>query len=324
MKLSDLNPNEVTPVETAAPSGPLKLSDLHPSEVTPAEEPGMLEAGARGLAQGATLGFGDELYGAGNAGVQALKKGSLADLHSDYAKGRDEVRANNDAAKKAHPYAYGAGELAGSAVPLAASGASVPALAATGAVGAVGNSDSSDPATLAKQAAMGGAMTGAAGAAMGAAAQSPVGKYIGDRLSGAAENFATTPLFNKVADATNIVGKTKGLVGKLAGSGILPESIQPAADAVSGAAGRMAAYKSPLAPIQAVSDASRGMSFLQDGVAKALDLTEGQFSRISKTPYFQSLKNAVENGGPTAAATTHYILQQTDPKYQELLKDDQK
>lgn len=69
----------------------------------PAETPGIVEAGVRGAAQGATLGFADEITAALEAAATGKK----------YTTARDESRANYRAAEAAHPIAYGAGELAG-------------------------------------------------------------------------------------------------------------------------------------------------------------------------------------------------------------------
>lgn len=66
-------------------------------------EPGYLEAGLRGLKQGATFGFGDELTG--------LAESALT--RKTYKQARDEARANDQAAEEAHPVVYGAGELGG-------------------------------------------------------------------------------------------------------------------------------------------------------------------------------------------------------------------
>jgi hypothetical protein len=104
----------------------------------PAAPPGMGESLARGAGQGATLGFGDEI----NAGVQALgikalgQTGAQKSLGQLYKENRDTFRRENEAAKAAHPYVYGAGQIAGGA-PLALAsgglGTSTGALVGTGA-----------------------------------------------------------------------------------------------------------------------------------------------------------------------------------------------
>lgn len=99
-----------------------------------AQPPGKLEALARGGGQGATLGFGDEAGAAVGAALQKVLPESLGGIdygksYADlYRENRDVFRRENEAARKEHPFAYGAGEVAGS----------LPLMAATGAGGSVG------------------------------------------------------------------------------------------------------------------------------------------------------------------------------------------
>lgn len=67
-----------------------------------------LESAGRGALQGATFGFGDEIYGVGAGAVDFIKGDGF-----NYAKNRDDVRANNDAAREANPGSYIAGEIGG-------------------------------------------------------------------------------------------------------------------------------------------------------------------------------------------------------------------
>lgn len=74
-------------------------------------ETSQMESLGRGAIQGATFGFGDEIYGAG-AGAYDKLFGS-GDFSGTYSKNRDEVRAANDAARESNPGTYFAGEIAG-------------------------------------------------------------------------------------------------------------------------------------------------------------------------------------------------------------------
>lgn len=114
IKLSDLKPDEITiePPET------ISLADLKPDEikieqeVRPRRSVEPVEAGLRGAAQGASLGFSDEMSGAANALVGSFKgEGKFSDL---YKKFRDEARAQEDAAKADSPASYMSGLLGGS------------------------------------------------------------------------------------------------------------------------------------------------------------------------------------------------------------------
>ncbi len=73
------------------------------------EAPGLLESGARGAAQGISLGFSDEITGALESSAGSL--GLVED--KTYEQARDEARAANIAAQKANPLSYGGGEIAG-------------------------------------------------------------------------------------------------------------------------------------------------------------------------------------------------------------------
>lgn len=69
---------------------------------------GTPEAALRGAAQGATLGFGDEL----EAGWKSL-------FGQPYQQTRDKLRADEANARSQHPYVYGGSEIAGSILPSA-------------------------------------------------------------------------------------------------------------------------------------------------------------------------------------------------------------
>lgn len=72
-----------------------------------------LQSGLRGAAQGASLGFADEITG-GTEALLEKAKGNPQALLDLYRKSRDESRANFDAAQKANPGSYMGGELGGS------------------------------------------------------------------------------------------------------------------------------------------------------------------------------------------------------------------
>lgn len=100
-------PFDVVAAPQAQPSGgfdPSAPFEVAPPAAAPTPQaPGRMEAVGRGLLQGASMGFSDELSGA----IDALF------TKKTYQQGRDEARANNAAAQQAHPYLYGGSELAG-------------------------------------------------------------------------------------------------------------------------------------------------------------------------------------------------------------------
>jgi hypothetical protein len=134
-------------------------------------------------AQGASLGYADELTGAGEAGLDVLTgKSDLSDVGSAYSKHRDESRQAYDAAQKANPLTYGAGQVGGGLATALVPGLgemNLLKLGALGAVQAVGDSKADNVGDLAKDAAIGGVTGAAAGKALEVA--SP---YIGKALGG--------------------------------------------------------------------------------------------------------------------------------------------
>lgn len=107
----------------------------------PPDRPSITESAARGVAQGASLGFADEIAGA----VES------AFTPKTYVESRDESREAFRAAETENPMAFGAGELGGGLASLfipggvvakgAGLGARVAAGAATGAVAGLGHSE---------------------------------------------------------------------------------------------------------------------------------------------------------------------------------------
>lgn len=142
---------------------------------------------ARGLAQGATLGFSDEIAGGlGALKDIALTDKQLSDFMSLYREKQQAEQEANKAASERSPYLYGAGELVGTIAPgIASGGAGLLAGAgktglkklaaqagALGATQAIGTSENTleNPEALATDAAMGsglGAGLGLAGAGIG-------------------------------------------------------------------------------------------------------------------------------------------------------------
>jgi hypothetical protein len=126
------------------------------SAVAPPGGPSTLESLGRGAAQGATLGLGERIQGAIQASLPMA--GDPADWRDRYAQQLKEAQDENDRARKAHPIAYGAGNVGGAivATPLLpvtepAAGAGLAARMAAGAAsgapvaGAIGLAESRDP-----------------------------------------------------------------------------------------------------------------------------------------------------------------------------------
>lgn len=155
-----------------------ELKSLHGG--TSDEGPGLVEALGRGFGQGGTLGFGEEIKA-------AVAHPSLGD---EYRHERDSVRQANAAAKEAHPWAYGAGQIAGGFVPsMVAAPLAGAAKVATGIGGLMGLGNSTADVT---QGDVGGAAVDTGIGAATGYGLSKVGSYIANKL-GAGAPKATAP-----------------------------------------------------------------------------------------------------------------------------------
>ena len=105
--------------------------DAYLSKVAP-KEIGALEAAARGAGQWGTLGFADEIAGAGSATIDAIKNMSINGWADNYGKARSEYEANDDLAWEQHPIAYGTGAAVGGVASSVVPGAIAGKLAARG------------------------------------------------------------------------------------------------------------------------------------------------------------------------------------------------
>ncbi len=216
MKLSDIDPSEVT-LKSAPPSAqPLKLSDFHPDDVqlksgpdesTPVNSP--VTAATTGLLN--LGGWGPVIGGATKTGMDLATGGiDLDDLVDSYRKNRDSLKSDFAKAAAAHPVISGAANMVGTGAALSAAGpAAMTAggLAATGAAMGLGAS----PADLTKgevgraamDTAVGAGTNLVAGKAMEAAAP-----YLGKAMGGVAGYFGDK--------AENLAEQATGATGKQA------------------------------------------------------------------------------------------------------------
>lgn len=150
------------------------------------DEPGKIESAARGLAQGASMGFADEITG------------GLESLFTDkpYEQARDESRANYARAKDANPSTYTTGEIGGGVASALLPGANIARGASLGkavlqsallgGVTGLGYSEADDLGGLAKDTAANAALGGLVGGAaqkfmpMASRALEKVGESAGD------------------------------------------------------------------------------------------------------------------------------------------------
>ena len=179
------------------------------------EDPSELQAGVRGLGQGASLGFWDEIAGAGEAlgqsvGIKGLGSSDFSDIgftqplaldesrdfSQAYTEGRDQWRGEDKAAREANPYSYGAGEIGGSVATAfvpglnVAKGASlagrVGQAAALGGAAGLGLSEEESLSGMVKDTAIGAGL-GAGLQGVGEKVLSPIASKIGSGIKKSAE-----------------------------------------------------------------------------------------------------------------------------------------
>jgi hypothetical protein len=256
IKLSPDELKQFQPATTGVRLSPAEMAEFKP-------EPGAGESAGRGVLQGASLGFGDEVAAGVDTlvskipGVRAVANAIQGENHGGalpldnpdltYQQRRDAYRAKNAEAQQANPVAYGAGEVGGalatSFVPgvAPARGAGLAAMAGKAALVGGANALGSSEADLTKgefgQAAIdtgtGAAISGVTAGALGAA---------GKALTGGAEKRATKALVQRTLTNEGETGGTGGKIlrkvntladGKVEAAaqraaGVAEENVQPA------------------------------------------------------------------------------------------------
>lgn len=162
-------------------------------ETTSVDVPTGGESFLRGAAQGATMGFADELAGGGEAALDKIL-GDKQDFTKLYSKHRNESRSNFDRAKDANPKTYMAGEAGGGAASL----------------------------LLAPEVA---GVKGAAAVGAGAGALSALGGSEDDLTT----NEGQMSTAKKMA-LQGIIGGGLGVVGKVATDALAPEALEEIAE----------------------------------------------------------------------------------------------
>lgn len=194
---------KVDPTPQSKPARPLpawvKMDNSAQPQPVPNSGPGVVEAAGRGLAQGGSFGFADELSGALQAGfdryltragetlggkVVANPLDELAKLKRSYVANRDAVRREEARAKEAHPLAYGVGDVAGGMAIGAALPVSRLSSIAQGAAYGLGQSESESLGGDVANTLLGGAL-GNVGHDVGRGL-SKAGTYLGGKVTGLA------------------------------------------------------------------------------------------------------------------------------------------
>jgi hypothetical protein len=170
------------------------------------ERTGALESGVRGAAQGVSLGFADEITGAGEALLDKIK-GEDAPLSDLYAKRRDESRANYHKAEEDNPLAYGAGQVGGGAatmfVPGLGAAKGVKGLATLGGLAGLGSSEADSAAGMVMDTAKGAGLGAATGMIPGLGR---AGKNMIDEVATAPLNAPASGVVPKIMQGVQNVG----------------------------------------------------------------------------------------------------------------------
>lgn len=230
--------------QAAAPVQPQAFDwNAHPEAPAPQIQIGPGEATLRGVENGMSLGFGSRA----NAGLGALYDklmGSSDNMGQDYDKILKREQESNKIAQASHPWLYGAGSVAGFAVPTALSGGAnlaeqgivggLKAGAGYGAIQGVSDSqDLSDPETVIGNAAKGAAMGGVTGGVLSGLGSvvSPITEQAGNLAKGVFGAVTQTGPFKGVINAAS-----EGLAGRnLWGEEPQQAALQGVSDAVDNA-----------------------------------------------------------------------------------------
>jgi hypothetical protein len=274
-----------------------------------------LESGLRGAAQGATLGYSDEIVGGAEAAYRKLT-GDTRPLSEIYETARNESRLANKEAQEANPGIYTTGGIGGSLATMlipgvnVAKGASIGRAALQGAgIGGVAGAGASDE-ELASMEALKDIASGAAlGGAFGAAGQA-IGKAVGAQ---SADEIASGLKGKAEEQAARALGAERGTIKKLGMDkvrqigryGIDEGIVSPLAstdDLISRNTGSMQKAGSEMNKVFSQIDEAGASTFNPKVAAKRMSDELGDFYRdpINKgeTAQFDNIIESILNRGP--------------------------
>ena len=292
---------------------------------------GQLESGIRGLAQGGSLGFADELEAAGGAIYEDMK-GLVTGKPSEetYQPKLKEARDKYKASEAEYPKTYTTGQIGGSVATSFVPGvaqANAAKLAALGAIQGVGNSEETSVKGLAKDAAVSGALAGT----LGYAGNKVIGKLASKFKSSPVDEVMTLqdPDFGAVELTADKLGKLKtaGVKGDLSvGLDDLESSVgQRFQDFIDNSKSKLVNLKHPeLGNVEAklsptgkiLSAGAEGDVHVSPedlgGLLPNLQSLADQVSKASSDPKirekFYHVLNEASKKGPQSLAVTQYLL----------------
>lgn len=245
-------------------------------------DPGALAAVGRGVAQGASLGFADEIGGA----IGSLLSGQ------SYQQVRDEIRTGDKEAEAAHPLLYGAGQFGGGVASSFVPGLNVAkgataaqaalSLGAQGAAAGIGASEATNTGQLLTDAAVGGGVGAVAGGLL---------HHVTNRIL---ENAPRRVVDETVADA---MSGSRAKDAKILSRSLNHDDVEREAEDLflgKRAAGE-ADYK-PVAEAIRKAQASGEPEAIQDALAKSKDYV-GRLEE-SAAPAWERLDDAIKTAKP--------------------------
>lgn len=276
---------------------------------TVSEQPkiGQGESLARGAAQGATLGFADEISGGAEALWQKAN-GDPTQFGKLYESFRDQSRENFKKAEDANPKTYLAGEIgtgiATAFIPgvAAAKGAKLAQVAGRaagiGATAGAGYSKADNALDLGKDIAVGGALGGAT--AMAAPLLGKFAAKAGERVKGSAERFAA-----------RAIGAERGTIKKIG-----QDKVQQA--------GRHALDEGIITPLASTDDMISRNEGIKTG---AMNSRQAAYEKIDKAnastfnplEVSSKLEQKVLDGKNRAHLDTQDLIKKLDPEIENIL-----
>lgn len=331
--------------DTIADAKPSSWRDTINDQDDPNKSP--VTATTTGLLNGASFGLADELGAGAKAAMNAitgvtgpLAGDDLSSIADDYRRNRDATRADFRAAAQANPKTAFAANIAGTianpltrlapeaeaesvvaspfknfpAAPGAPLFAEAPAAAtagsqllrgaangaAQGAAMGFGNSEGETVGDIARDTAVGGVIGGAGGTAGAGINQvaNKAGAAASGALTNAADELATNPAIRAAAPG----------IGAAMGGGL----------------GGVVGHATHI-PGASLAGVVAGKEFLGPSIAKAVPWGLDRISDVVRASpgafgkFAAPLQAAAQRGGNSLAAT-HFILQQTNPDYRELMR----
>lgn len=296
---------------------PFEAALAQVEQQAPPPDVGYAESAGRGLVQGGTFSFGDEIKGAIGAGYYGVAKGVRSLLPGGVPEGapsvgevyrsiRDDERTANAEAYEANPITYGTGEVGG---VLAGSGVNPVSLVRAGGRSLLGLATREAYTAAAGRALLTQGAKGAVGGA-GFGAVSGAGSSQADLTQGEYEQF-----FTDVVGGAKTGAKIGAVAGGLLGAGSTATAQRAerlAGDAAAAKAAQdfdaaLAAYPDELAAIKAANAAEKQAAALENVAAKEAAATQNAAAREAA-----SAQNATAREAASAENAARRLQYRTD------------